>query len=111
LSVQAKQRYEQLLCVSWSLGVYTGDPTRRWSVVNGREEFPEFLLNLTVTVAVRYTSCDTVYYNFFLDFGYFKSSKHKGKIVPLLNQAPRREGVLGIGVITPCILNLGTRWT
>jgi hypothetical protein len=34
----------------------------------------------------------------------------KGKVVPVFNQAPRHEGVLGSGGIAPCILDLGTRW-
>jgi hypothetical protein len=37
-------------------------------------------------------------------------TKVKGKVVPVLNQAPRHEGVLGSGGIAPRILDLGTSW-
>jgi len=33
----------------------------------------------------------------------------KGKVVPVLNEAPRHEDVLGDGSIAPRILNLETR--
>jgi hypothetical protein len=36
--------------------------------------------------------------------------KSKGKVVPVLNQAPRHEDVLGSGGIAPRVLDLGTRW-
>jgi hypothetical protein len=34
----------------------------------------------------------------------------KGKVIPVLNQAPCHEGVLGSGGMAPRILDLGTRW-
>jgi hypothetical protein len=36
--------------------------------------------------------------------------KVKGKVVPVLNSAPRHEDVLGIGGISPLTFNLSTRW-
>jgi hypothetical protein len=36
-------------------------------------------------------------------------SKGKGKVFPLLNEAPRHEDVLEGGVTAPCILDFGTR--
>jgi hypothetical protein len=36
--------------------------------------------------------------------------KVKGKVLPVLSQAPRHEDVLGIGGIAPRILDLGIRW-
>jgi hypothetical protein len=35
--------------------------------------------------------------------------KFKGKVVPMLNYAPRHENVRGSGGIAPRILNLGAR--
>jgi hypothetical protein len=44
-------------------------------------------------------------------FRYVKrTNKGKGKVVPVLNLAPRHEEVLGSGGIAPCILDLGIRW-
>jgi len=37
-------------------------------------------------------------------------AKDEGKIVPLLNQVPRHEHVLGNGGIAPRVLDRGTRW-
>jgi hypothetical protein len=34
----------------------------------------------------------------------------KDKVVPVLNEAPRHEDVLGSGGIAPHILDLGIRW-
>jgi hypothetical protein len=34
----------------------------------------------------------------------------KGKVVPVLNEAPLPKDVLGSGDIAPHILDLGTRW-
>jgi hypothetical protein len=36
--------------------------------------------------------------------------KVKGEVVPVLNQAPRHEDVLGSEGIDPHILELGTKW-
>jgi hypothetical protein len=41
---------------------------------------------------------------------YFHGSEGKCKVVPVLNQAPRHEDVLGSGGTAPRILNLGSRW-
>jgi hypothetical protein len=34
----------------------------------------------------------------------------ESKVVPVLNQVPRHEDVMGSGGIAPYILNLGNRW-
>jgi hypothetical protein len=44
--------------------------------------------------------------NFVIYTGHLRNCK----VVSVLNQAPRHEGVLGSGGIAPCILDLSTRW-
>jgi hypothetical protein len=34
----------------------------------------------------------------------------KGKVVPVLNEAPRHEGVLGVEVYLHAFFDLGIRW-
>jgi hypothetical protein len=48
--------------------------------------------------------------NFLACWSLWFRSVTKGKVVPVLNKAPRHEGVLRSEGIAPRILDLGTRW-
>jgi hypothetical protein len=49
-----------------------------------------------------------IYLYLYLNLNLYKYGK--GKVVPVLNKAPRQDDVLGSGDIAPPILDLGNRW-